>query len=485
MLETLAAEYIAASFSVLEAENAIPTSKMHRHLQAHLDFDGSAIEAMPEFAALAQAVIKTGPEGLPASDTNPGPEHTLRLLLFSLLELCVHRCADVDDYDPASTEVSAVITEFCDVVGGSSYNLVVARVVSHLVPATGTEVDIAGITLVAETPTQDLRRCIVAAIPDADHAWKRRGPMLDRPPHSLLVVRDPVEGVGYHGSWNLEGVLDRLQLAVCLLTGANVQSVYQVSGVSSRISARPARVEFLTRDEEVPLVRRVARLDETHVPVLAELSALIDNVRSENGQEIWLSSFGEALTKFARLDDTSSHFDQIVQLSTALEGVILGANEGEGLTLRLCTRATALLAYDDEPAAELFEDLKRLYSFRSTIVHGGEMTTKQLRKDLRAMRCVPDESSGPGLLPRVGFAVDRLRDIVRRAILARLCLSSGDTPLWSIFSNEAPKLDIVLCDDSNRAQWRSHWRDVLASIGAETAGHRAAAPVHSLSDDDM
>lgn len=486
MLEAPAYAYISASFAVLEAENAIPTSAAHRHLQTDLDFYGMAIEALPEYVALAQAVVEAAPEGLPKSDAIAKRKFTLRLILFSLLELCVYRCARARDYDPAGDEVSAAVAEFCDIIAGGTFDMVLARVVSHLVPANGIQLDIAGMTLVAESPATDLDSRIIAAIPDADHAWKRRRPTIDRPPHSLLIARWPVAGVRYHHTWKLEAGMDQLQLAVCLISSANVQSLYQVSGVSSRISASPARIEYLTRDEDVPLIRRTARLSESDVPVIEAIAAMIHDARLETeGPEIWLSSFGQALTKFAGLDDTTSHFDQIVQLATALEGVILGENEGEGLSLRLFTRVTALLAHDDEPAAELFEDLKRLYSFRSKIVHGGEMTTKKLRQDLNAMLCVPDESSGLGLLPRIGFAVDRLRDIVRRAILARLCLSSGDKPLWPISGKKAPKLDIVLSDDANRAEWRSHWRGVLDSVGAGAATRRAAAPVYSLSNDDL
>ncbi|MFR9753823.1 hypothetical protein ACL02S_22680 [Nocardia sp. 004] len=483
--DSTARAFIAASFEVLRAENAIPTSTSHRYLQHGLDFNGMTIEKLPEYSHLSDEVLAAAPVGLPDDSDFVGPGYTVSLLLFSFLELCVEKCSRADNYDPDNDEVTAAIIQFADVLSGQPYDMVLARHVSHLVPTAGQEIEISGITIVPDD-SWDLRHRIMKEIPDADHAWKRRAPNPGRPPHALLIVRRQVSGVGYHDHGALEDVLDRFQLGVCLLTGANVQGMYQVSGASTRISARPASLEHLIRDTDVPLVRRTARLTGSQEQTLSALTDLIDSVQQGmGGQDIWLSSFGEALEKFAKFDDTTSHFEQVVELSTALEGVILGANEGEGLTLRLCTRVTALLADEDDPARTLFEDLKRLYNFRSTIVHGGELTTKQIRKDLEAMECVPDETNQMSELARVGYAVDRLRDIVRRAILARICLAVGDSPLWPLKDKGKVKIDTVLSDDTNRAKWRAHWRGTLDSLGAGSAASRSGSPVYSLSDEDL
>lgn len=483
-LDSRARAFIAAAFKVLRAENAIPTSASHRHLQRGLDFNGLAVEQLVEYSHLADELLNVAPAGLPDDKDLVGPAHTVSLLLFSLLELCVESCSLADNYDPDSDEVGAAIAQFAAIVSGHPYDIVLARYVSHLVPATGVQIDIGGVTIVPET-RRELSQRITQEIPDAPQAWKRRAPRPDRPPHALLLVRRPVSGVGYHGHGTLEDILDRFQLSVCLLTGANVQGMYQVSGASSRISCRPALFEPLIRDTDVPLVRRTARLSAAEAPALARVAEMISAVEENMGGEgIWLSSFGEALKKFTHFDDTTSHFEQVLELSTALEGVILGANEGEGLTLRLCTRVAALLADEHDPAPTLFEDLKLLYGFRSTIVHGGELTVKKLRRDLKAMECVPDEQSVPNDLVRVGYAVDRLRDIVRRVILARLCLASGEKPLWPFKDGGTVKVDAILSDDASRAAWRAHWRSMLDSIGASDAAHRSSPPAYSLSEGD-
>ncbi|MGN2638290.1 hypothetical protein ACTD5D_19265 [Nocardia takedensis] len=168
-----------------------------------------------------------------------------------------------------------------------------------------------------------------------------------------------------------------------------------------------------------------------------------------------------------------------------LHRVMIGAKEYEGLTLRLCSRVAALLADDDDPAQTLFEDLKQPYNLRSVIVHGGEMTMKEFRKTLSGISTVPASTGKGDNLDRIGHAVDRLRDIVRRAILARICLATGAPSPWPFRDEKrVVKVDVALSDDGVRTAWRAHWRHTLESMGIGTAARRATPPVHWLSKDD-
>ena len=76
------------------------------------------------------------------------------------------------------------------------------------------------------------------------------------------------------------------------------------------------------------------------------------------------------------------------------------------------------------------------------------------------------------------FAIDRLRDLVRRAFLARLCLASGDESLWK-FETSAP-VDTALSDETERALWRQSWRDTLSSLGVADAANPAIRAVDPL-----
>lgn len=81
----------------------------------------------------------------------------------------------------------------------------------------------------------------------------------------------------------------------------------------------------------------------------------------------------------------------------------------------------------------------------------------------------------------IALAVDRLRDLVRRAILARLFLACTSDPVWPL-SGRTP-VDEILVDDTNRGRWRSTWRTGLAEIGAPNAADRARDAVDWLTDE--
>jgi len=98
--------------------------------------------------------------------------------------------------------------------------------------------------------------------------------------------------------------------------------------------------------------------------------------------------------------------------------------------LRLRSRVAVLLAVNDDPARALFNDVDHLYRLRSKLVHGGQISEKELRKIIGRISTVPTEAIENRFGVALGYAVDRMRDLVRRAILARLCLAAEPHPLW-------------------------------------------------------
>jgi hypothetical protein len=76
------------------------------------------------------------------------------------------------------------------------------------------------------------------------------------------------------------------------------------------------------------------------------------------------------------------------------------------------------------------------------------------------------------------FAVDRLRDIVRRAFLARLCLSRAPAPLWPLEGG----IDVgaALADAATALHWRKQWQGLLQSVGAGEAAQQAPPAVDPL-----
>jgi hypothetical protein len=180
------------------------------------------------------------------------------------------------------------------------------------------------------------------------------------------------------------------------------------------------------------------------------------------------TSFDVALDKFNASHHQENPYETLVDLATALEAILAGGEtETESLTLRLRNRAAALLAIDDDPAKAIFGDVGLLYSLRSKLVHGGQIKESDLRRDLGKISTMPAGEADSRFGVAIGYAVDRMRDLVRRAILARLCLAAEPDRLWP-FSGGSP-VDAQLSDDQARASWRTSWRDRLAAVGVEAA----------------
>lgn len=190
------------------------------------------------------------------------------------------------------------------------------------------------------------------------------------------------------------------------------------------------------------------------------------------------TSFAMAVHKLQLSYHAHNWHEQIVDLATALEAALSGRHATD-VVLRLRNRAAALLATERDPASAIFRDVGRLYSLRSTLVHGGEIKEKKLRKMVRRISTVPpDAPFGIAL----GHAVDRLRDLVRRALLARICLATGDAPFWPLGEDDG--VDAALTDDDMRRTWRTAWHDTMDSIGAGDAADASSTAVDVLSRDD-
>lgn len=188
------------------------------------------------------------------------------------------------------------------------------------------------------------------------------------------------------------------------------------------------------------------------------------------------TSFDIALTNYNRSHEAGDDFERIVDLTTALEAILTGGEaDTEAVGLRLRSRAAALLWTEDDPGDSLFRDVGTLYGLRSKLVHGARINENDLRKRIHSLSTVSEDSP---FGVAFAVAVDRLRDIVRRAILARLCLAAGDDPLWPFEGDTA--VDAALSEESQRSRWRQSWRERLQSLGAGQAVDSTTPPEDPL-----
>jgi hypothetical protein len=126
--------------------------------------------------------------------------------------------------------------------------------------------------------------------------------------------------------------------------------------------------------------------------------------------------------------------------------------------------------------------VKELYGLRSKLVHGGQITEKDLRKVFTRVSTVPADDAERWFGMALAHAVDRMRDLVRRAILARLCLAEHPNLTWPFTGHTS--VDAILADDHQRDAWRSRWHTRLASLGADFAGGKPRAAVDTTSQED-
>jgi hypothetical protein len=340
-------------------------------------------------------------------------------------------------------------------------------------------VTIADITIYPESDTRGLLERTRDVIPSAESGFNRERPFFYDPPHSLLVTTvTKTDPDPYGVASELAGRFDRFLLIGRLLYAGTYESAWQVAGASTVVSPlHPLYRTFQKSSMPNLLMQRVIEFAPEHAPAIAALSEFLDQAVVTRDKMV-ATSFDIALLNYTRSHQRGDYYDRIIDLATALEAVLTGSDDDpEGVGLRLRSRAAALLWTESDTGRAIFDDVKNLYNLRSRLVHGARIAEKDLLRWLRAVSTVPD-SAMYGVA--FSFAVDRLRDLVRRSFLARLCLASGDDPLWR-FETSAP-VDAALSDETERARWRQSWRATLASLGVASAADPAIRGVDPLAE---
>jgi Apea-like HEPN len=487
-LRETARAFVAAAFVALREEHVIPTPIYHPFVAVGRDYFGDTIRAVPAYHDLERQLNEAYPERFAGPVPRPHAEFA-DSYVFGFLEACVARCGSVGDFDPESPGVSESIDELVAVLETRSNEIVCCRHVSHLTTAGGEEVEIGDVTVVPEPEGPQgwglLVRRIQREVRGAARAWNRDDPRPHAPPHSLLIAREVGEDPEpYKVAERLAARVDRFLLVARLLTAGTVQSVYEIAGATTLVARMYPVMHTFRSAWFGGLVRRTVRLSGEEGAAFAALSGLIDAAEVKR-EGMAATSFDVALSKFNRSHIEDSPYEHLVDLATALEAALIGdERETEGVTLRLRSRVAALLATEDDPAEALFADVGRLYWLRSKLVHGGQIPEKELRKAIRSVSTVAaDEVSDYQFGVALGHAVDRMRDLVRRAILARLCLAAGPDALWP-FAGGDISVDGKLADDAARALWRSRWHDRLEELGVGQAGSPPTPAVDALSQED-
>ena len=479
-LRELAGAFIAAAFEALADEHVLPTSLFHPYLAVGRDYFGDTVRAVPAYSEMERGLGAVYPERF-AEPLKRRHGEFASSYIFSFLEACIARCGRERTFAADSAAVGESIDELLAVLATTTTEIACCRHVSHLTTLVG-EIQIGEITVVPEAEgSVRLVRRISEEIPGAPTAWNREDPRPYDPPHALLITREISDHAEpYEVADRLSRRLERFLLLSRLLTAGTVQSAYAISGATTLVSRMNPLMDTFRRSN--PYVRRTVRLTGDEAPAFTALSDLIDaaDVKREG---MVTTSIDVALIKFNRSYSGDSPYEDLVDLATALEAALIGGErETEGLTLRLRHRVAALLATDDDAALALFADVGVLYGLRSKLVHGGQIKERDLRGAIGRISTVPDEKLDSLFAVALGHAVDRMRDLVRRAILARLCLAAGADPVWP-FDGHTP-VDAILSDDALRASWRAGWHATLEELGVGHAGAPPRSAVDYLSEEE-
>lgn len=478
--------FIAAAFEALREEHVVPTPIYHPYVAVGRDYFGDTIRSLPEYHELEQQLDAAYPERFAGPVPRPHAEFATSYI-FSILEAGIARCAREEwtgKFDADSPPVDETIDELLAVLGTTTNEVVCCRHVSHLTTTGGDEVRINDVTVVPETEMRELVDRIQREVRGAARVWNRDDPRPYAPPHSLLIVREISDDPEpYTVAERLSRRLERFLLLARLLTAGTVQSVYEIAGATTLVARMNPVMNTFRAGSFGGLVRRTVRLSGEHADAFAALDELIDAAEIKR-EGMAATSFDVALSKFNRSHSENSPYEHLVDLATALEAALIGGEkETEGLTLRLRSRVAALLATDDDRAETLFADVGHLYGLRSKLVHGGQISQKELRKAISKISTVPEDTvSDYRFGVALGHAVDRMRDLVRRAILARLCLAAGPDALWPFVGDI--NVDAILADDAKRVLWRSRWHERLNELGVGLAGSPPSPAVDALTQED-
>ena len=476
-LTTLATALADRAFAVLMEQRILPVSAVQPFIRVGRDYQGSDVMGQPEFKELESALNAAYPQRFADPLQQLEPEFANHYVL-SFLEAAIARCArDDGSFTADSAAVATSAAELVSVLDSDEYTVHCCRAVSHIATAGNEPVRIGGVTVIPETASRDLIRRTQELIPAVGTAFGGDVPSLYAPPHALLVSTVTARrGENPHAAGRRASAqIDRFTLLARLLHAGTLQPSWEVTGSPSLVAQVNPRYRTFGTGRPDSRLQRTVHLSADNAAVFTALGAFIDAAAVKR-EGMATTSFDTAVHRYNRAHEDGNDFERIIDLATALEAVLTGNDRDHNeITERLKSRAAALLATDTDTGAAILNDIAKLYDLRSRLVHGGSITQTRLSNVIASVSTVPDDAHFGVAL---AFAIDRLCDLVRRSLLARLSLGSGTPPLWP-FSRRAA-VDDTLAENTERDRWRSQWRDQLTTLGAGAAADPATPGIDPI-----
>ncbi len=433
---------------------------------------GQTVMSLPEYHRLEEALHESFP------DRFAGPIGTHELpsqYMWALLDGAVLRAANRHlDFELRPADLAVTVGEMLDLVRRDRDRATAARVVSDItidapLYAGGVELRPVGSWGLSEAYSD-----IDGFIPGAGRLLDSDIGFRSGPSFNYAILRTDGDApvgdrmaTGYSVAKSVAlARIERMTSALRLATATTAQAVVDITSAPGHV--RFYRPEIVRHDTEfMELIQRIAHIQASQAPAIA---ALADRLPAWGGDDQNPHSLGVALSRFARSFVSRPWFDMLVDIAVGIEAALLGGAEQEEIGLRLRSRAAALLATPTDPPARIYDDIKRIYGLRSLVVHGSNPTTKEL--EAYAYKISSTERT-KWLGVKWALALDRARDLLRRAILARGFLL--DAERWPAGKKgQHFDVDAQLIDPGAREEWRQSWRLPLDEIGLGSTADEAA-----------
>jgi hypothetical protein len=332
-------------------------------------------------------------------------------------------------------------------------------------------------------PTNPPEYLVSRLLPGALWAHDHGYPMPGAKHTGLLWASGTGPGHHYDVTTPINNGMGRFMHALRLATAATSVERMVWLGEPSMIHVQGQEAWPQAEDVGDTWWRRIGTLTPNHLPGMRRLLAMIDRLevpseaKSKKGA---LPAIVIAIRRYSRSHRVPTWQDTVLELATALEACLGPRNKDQEIGLTLRTRAAHLLAHDDSEQAEaIYKDLTDLYNLRSDIIHGNPKWTRT-PEELWADRGYAHIFERD----RTHTLLDRWRDIVRRAITARLLLADptlGDV-LWPVVGDEPP-VDRYLARKDRRDEWRARIVDGAESYGLPLLADPAPPLIDYLHND--
>jgi hypothetical protein len=467
-----ASALLARGFQELQSAKVIPRPRYTPWIEVGRDYEGSALNA-PEMKTFEEALVAAFPNRFTGDLME---KESVSQYAFGLLEGAVAAITrSAAPYVNDGPIASKAIEELLALLKMPGQEAVVARIVSDLVLPGNAAITVGPVQILpaAGPGFMDAARVVEQIVPGAAQEMWRTQPFIMADDLSVVVTRGTAQGDRLWPAYDMAARqgsrrISTFVTAVRLATGPTTENIVEIVGQAGFVRAHRPRVEYFRHQSLALAARRSASLDASRAAALTKLSEELQ--RWEGADPNKSTALGIALARLNRSYEAAPWSDQLVDLCVGLEAALLGGAEQEEISLKLRSRAASLLSTPSDSPDAIYNDVKILYNLRSRIMHGSTLSNEQAKSRLKGFTT---SARSPYGRDQGNLALDRLRDILRRAILARAFLD--EQGLWRLTDKDLD-VDRQLIDNAERSKWQEAWRTSLVEMNLPTAPDPAPPP---------